>query len=201
MSTQKFQEFSQKPFYITLIIPERWGCGSHILCSVHCTMTSPTNVDPKCASCSAKLISTDCMYGCIRGSSQYSQLARCAPQTYQKNRQNETLRPGDMHEKSLVSCKLVCNMDVLCMQCKMLWRAKWIFICTMWYALVWKMNVCMYHACLLPCHEFAKSIVLTFVTCSNCLNCNWKRASVLTLLNTIAQKFYPCILYCILPFT
>ena len=113
-----------KAIYITLILPERWGCDSHILCSVHCTMTSPTNVDPKCASRSAKLVSTDCMYGCNRGSSQYSQPARCAPQTYRKNGRNETLRPSDMHQSSLVSCKLVCNMDVSRVQCNMLRRAK-----------------------------------------------------------------------------
>ena len=112
MSTQKLQEFSQKLFNITLILPERWGCGSHILCSVHCTITSPTNADPKCASRSAKLVSTDSTYGSIRGSSRYSQPVRYAPQTSRKNGRNETLRTSDMHQSSLVFCNLVCNMDV-----------------------------------------------------------------------------------------
>lgn len=55
------------------------------------------------------------------------------------------------------------------------------------------MNVCLYKACLLCCHEHAKTMCPGFVTCSNCLKCNWKLALELTLLNTIAQKHYPCI--------
>ena len=62
------------------------------------------------------------------------------------------------------------------------------------------MYICVYHACVLYCHELAETIVWAFVTCSNCLICKRKWALVLTLLNTIAQKCNPCLSYHILPF-
>ena len=81
--------------------------------------------------------------------------------------------------------------------CNMPWCAKRMFVCTMKYALVCRMNVCMCQACFLCWHELAKTTCPNFVTC---LNCNWKWAFVLTLLNTKAQKCYPCILHHLLPF-
>ena len=75
----------------------------------------------------------------------------------------------------------------------------------MQYAMVCTMNVCMYHviclrmkmnvrmnhACCLYWHELAKTMCPDFVTCLNCLNCNWKWALALTLLNMIAWKCWP----------
>ena len=58
------------------------ACGSHILCCVLCITILCTNVDPKCVSCSAKLISTDPACGCNRSSLRYSQAARYAHQMY-----------------------------------------------------------------------------------------------------------------------
>ena len=63
------------------------NCGSHNLYSVLCIMMLCTNADSKCASCSAKLISTDSVNGSKRGSLRYSHSARYAHQTYRKNRQ------------------------------------------------------------------------------------------------------------------
>ena len=147
MSTQKLQEFTQKSFYIILILPERWGCGSHILCSVLCIMTLHTNANPKCASRSAKLISIDSACGCNRGSLRYSQAARYEPQMYRKNGQYETLRTSDITQSSIESCKLVCKiwMFRVCnaisfgvqnvcsyVPCNMHWCAQRMFVCTMW---------------------------------------------------------------------
>ena len=76
----------------------------------------------------------------------------------------------------------------------MLWCAKCMFVCTMKYALVCKMNVCLYYEICFgmlswTCWNYCPGTI----TCLNHLNCDWKWALVLTLLNTIAQKCYPCI--------
>ena len=105
--------------------------------------------------------------------------------------------------------------------CHMLWCAKWMFVGYMKYALVCKMNVCMiyeicfgvqneccmyYEICFGVQNECCMYYEICFgvlswtrqhdwpdsVTCSNCSNCNWKWAFVLTLYNTIAQKCYAC---------
>ena len=107
-------------------------------------------------------------------------------------------------------CSSICySVQYECFACAMqyvmVW--KWNFVCTMWYALVWKwmfvctmkyalvciMNICVYHACFLYWHELTITMCPDFVTCSNCLSCNWKWALVLTPLSTIAQKCYPYI--------
>ena len=62
------------------------------------------------------------------------------------------------------------------------------------------MYICVYHDCLLYCHELAETVCLDIIACLNCLNCDWKWALVPTLYNTIAWKCYPCIwhlVYCI----
>ena len=84
-----------------------------------------------------------------------------------KEGQYETVRTSDVSQSLIESCKLVCSMNVLHVQCKMIYCAiwmfrvcnvacygvqyecfacakqyvivwKWVFVCTRWYAFVWK---------------------------------------------------------------
>ena len=69
-------------------------------------MTSRTNADPKCVSWCAKLVSTESVCGCNRRSFRHSQPARYALQTFRRNGRHETLRTNDIHQSSLMPCKL-----------------------------------------------------------------------------------------------
>ena len=118
----------------------------------------------------------------------------------------------------LIACMLcasnhwrTCNMNIMyCIfglqKLMFVWSMSYALVCkmnvvsTMKYALVCKMNVCMYHACFLYWHELAKTMCPDFVPYWNCLNCNWKRVLVLTLLNTMAKITLPMYLHLILFF-
>ena len=87
------------------------------------------------------------------------------------------------------------------------WCIIWMFVLTMWYALVCKMSVCVCDVICFGAQNIYLCVPCLFAvlswtcwnncpdiaTCSNCQNCNWKWAWALTLYNTIAQKCHPCI--------
>ena len=97
-------------------------------------------------------------------------------------------------------------MYVLCMQCKMIWCAQKMFVCTTRYTMECTMNVCMYHTMCYGVHNECLHVpcllaVLPWTrwnncpdiaTCSSCQRCNWKWAYALTLCNTIAWKCFLC---------
>ena len=94
------------------------------------------------------------------------------------------------------------------------WFAIWMFAHAMWYDLVCKMSVCMYYLICFGVQNVYLCVSCFFavlswtcwnncpdiVTSLNCQLCNSKWALVLTLLNMITQKCYPCISHGIIPF-
>ena len=88
-------------------------CGSQILFSLLSIMTWRSNAKSKCVSRSAALVSTDSIRDCKRGCSRYSRPARYALQTSRKNGQYENLRTSNIPQASIMSCKLVCNKELL----------------------------------------------------------------------------------------
>ena len=96
------------------------------------------------------------------------------------------------HERHMIcfGVQNVCLHVLCCMPC----CTKCMLVCTMKYALVCKINVCLYYEiCFGVLSWICQHNCLGIATRTNCLNCNWKQALVLTLLNTKAQKFEPCI--------
>ena len=164
-------------------------CGSHIL---HCALvitTSHTNAGPKCASCCAELVSTESVSGRNRRILRYSQHARYAPQTYRRSGRHETLRTSDIRQSSLASSKLRTQPyrgDTVWCEMWMRARATWyvmvlksMFLCTMWYALIWKKYVCMYHMICFgvrnECVHVANCVCCVVTNCWKQLSWYWNK--------------------------
>ena len=178
-------------------------CGSHMLHCQICNANLCPNANPKCTSSSTMLDMTDSVCECSRRCMRHSSSMCRAPQATQRtdNMKYFTEITNVRARFWLVNSKLDSALMIYFgVQYKC-------FMHAMSYSLLCKLYVCMFYViffgvqneCLLlpclfamlsyPCQHNYQDIV----TCSNCLNCNWKWALALTLLNTIAQNLYPCL--------
>ena len=122
-----------------------------MLCTLHHNNVHQRGPQVCFLQCKAHFNRSAC--GCNRGSLRYSQFVRYAHQMFWKNWHCVTLRTSDIPQGSIESCKLMCNMNFSRVQFNMLWCVKCMFVCTMWYSLVWKMNVRMWYVICLGMHN------------------------------------------------
>ena len=117
-------------------------CASHMLCCQICIVKLCPNADPKCASHSTMLGTTDFVCDCKRKVHVAFTVCTLCTLKYQKDRRCEILCTSDKHPRPLVPCKLQTRLYLD----HILWSAiGMVFACHV--ICLGVQNVCLYVSC------------------------------------------------------